>query len=59
MEVYAEKFRQLEKTLNDPAIRNEAAGVLRSQISAHEYPLMTQSGHFATFRPGTPIRLRR
>jgi len=31
-EVYAEKIQQLEKALNDPAIRAEAADVLRSLI---------------------------
>jgi site-specific DNA recombinase len=35
-EVYAEKIQQLEKALNDPAIRAEAADVLRSLIDRIE-----------------------
>jgi hypothetical protein len=35
-EVYAEKVQQLERALNDPAIRAEAAGVLRSLIDRIE-----------------------
>jgi len=35
-EVYAEKVQQLEKALNDPAIRTEAANVLRSLIDRIE-----------------------
>ena len=35
-EVYAEKIQQLEKTLNDPAIRAEAADVLRCLIDRIE-----------------------
>ena len=35
-EIYAEKVRQLEQALNDPAIRAEAAEVLRSLIDRVE-----------------------
>jgi hypothetical protein len=35
-EVYAEKVQQLETALNDPAIRNEAADVLRSLVDRIE-----------------------
>ena len=35
-EIYAEKIQQLEDALNDPTIRAEAAGVLRSLIDRIE-----------------------
>ncbi len=56
-EIYAEKIATLEQALNDPAIRTEAAGILRSLIERVELRPSQEGGRLDAILHGDLARI--